>query len=230
MTAESAIAFNIDSTAEDPKKGSSSVSIPWIVHVVLVGGGPAQQAVHRKLIAKESTMNRNRSKIALAFVLAVVCVVSAGAAAADGKDQSNAALAFDKLKSLVGQWEGTTDKGKVTTTYELVAGGSALLERVNMDGHGEMPTVYYLDGNRLMLTHYCIAGNQPNLQAERFDPASNELRFRFVNATNLASANAGHMHNAVLKLGGPDQFTADWTWYENGKEGSHVVVQNHRVR
>jgi hypothetical protein len=175
-------------------------------------------------------MNRNRSKIALAFVLAVVCVVSAGAAAADSKDQSNAALAFDKLKSLVGQWEGTTDKGRVTTTYELVASGSALLERVNMDGHGEMPTVYYLDGNRLVLTHYCMAGNQPTLQAERFDPASNELRFRFVSATNLASANAGHMHDAVFKLGGPDQFTADWTWYENGKEGSHVVVQNHRVR
>jgi hypothetical protein len=70
-------------------------------------------------------MNRNRSKIALAFVLAVACVVSAGAAVAESKDQSNAALAFDKLKSLVGQWEGTTDKGKVTTTYELVAGGSA---------------------------------------------------------------------------------------------------------
>jgi hypothetical protein len=176
-------------------------------------------------------MNRNRSKIALGFVLAVACLISTGdAAAPDSKDQSNAALAFDKLKSLVGQWEATTDKGRVTTTYELVAGGSAIVERTKMPGEGEMETVYHLDGNRLVLTHYCVAGNHPTMQAETFNPASNELRFRFVSASNLASANAGHMHDAVFKLAGPDQFSADWTWYENGKEGFHVVIQNHRVR
>jgi len=208
------------------------VSIPGIMHVAWVDGRTCPAGtVRRKLIAKVSTMNRSRSKIALGLVLVVACLVSAGRAAApDSKDQSNAAVAFDKLKSLVGQWEATTDKGKITTTYELVGGGSALLERVNIAGQGEMPTVYYLDGNRLVLTHYCTAGNQPTLQAERFDPASNELRFRFVSATNLANANAGHMHDALFKLVGPDQFTADWTWQENGKEAFHVVVQNHRVR
>lgn len=176
-------------------------------------------------------MNRNRFASVLVFVLAVAGFVSAGGAAAAGsKDSSNAAAAFDKLKSLVGQWEGTTEKGKVTTTYELVANGSALLERINMPGEGEMPTVYHLDGNRLLLTHYCSAGNQPTLQAEAFDPASNELRFRFVKATNLASVNAGHMHDAVFKIVSPDQFTADWTWQENGKAAFHMVVQNHRVR
>jgi hypothetical protein len=176
-------------------------------------------------------MNRNRSKIALAFVLAVACLVFTGhAAASDSKDQSNAALAFDKLKTPVGQWEATTDKGKVTTTYELIASGSAIVERTKMPGEGEMETVYHLDGNRLVLTHYCIAGNQPTMQAETFNPASNELRFRFVSASNLGSANAGHMHDAVFKLAGRDQFTADWTWQENGKESLHVVVQNHRVR
>ena len=70
-------------------------------------------------------MNKNRSKVALGFVLALACLVSTGGAAGpDSKDQANAALAFDKLKSLVGQWEATTDKGKITTTYELV--GAAL--------------------------------------------------------------------------------------------------------
>src|SRR5262249_7934091 len=94
----------------------------------LAGGSPQP-------IGKENTMNMNRSTIALGFVLAVACLVSAGSAAvSDSKDQSNAALAFDKLKSLVGQWEATTDKGKITTTYELVGGGSALLERVNIAG------------------------------------------------------------------------------------------------
>lgn len=180
-------------------------------------------------------MNRNRFTIMLGFVLVIAGVVSAGGAATgDSKDSGNAAAAFDKLKGLVGQWEGTsekgTEKGRVTTTYELVSNGSALLERIHLEDGSEIPTLYYLDSNRLMLTHYCIAGNQPTMQAEILGPASNELRFRFVKATNLASGNAGHMHDVVIKLVNPDQFTANWSWHESGKAAFHVVIQNHRVR
>lgn len=176
-------------------------------------------------------MSRNRSTIVLAWFLAVAGLASAAmAASSDNKVQTNAAQAFDKLKALAGQWEATSEKGKVNTSYEVVSGGTALLERIKISGESEMLTVYHLDGNRLVLTHYCEAGNQPTMQAEPFDPASNQLHFRFVNATGLASANAGHMHEAVIKLAGTDEFSEDWTWHENGKDGLHVQLQYHRVR
>src|SRR5215472_19167807 len=168
-------------------------------------------------------MNRNQSTIVLAWVLAVAGITSVSmAATGDSKAQTSAAQAFDKLKALAGQWEATSEKGKVTTSYEVVSGGTALLERIKISGESEMLTVYHLDGNRLVLTHYCEAGNQPTMQAEPFDPASNQLHFRFVNATGLSSANAGHMHDAVIKLANPDEFSEDWTWRENGKDGLHV--------
>jgi hypothetical protein len=175
---------------------------------------------------EETIMSNKRWIVMLSVAFAALCLASAAAP----PDQNNAGLAFDKLKGLAGQWEATTDKGKATTTYEVVSGGTALLERIRVAGESEMLTVYHLDGNHLVLTHYCEAGNQPRMQAAPFDPASNQIRFDFVSITNLASANAGHMHQAVIKFLGPEVFTGDWSWYENGKEGFRSQMQFHRVR
>src|SRR5690349_4484997 len=103
---------------------------------------------------------------------------------------SDAAAAFAKLKSLAGEWEGNTDKGKVRLSYEVISGGNAVAERETGAQMPEMLTVYHLDGNRLLLTHYCAAGNQPRMEATAFDPQTGELRFKFLDATNLASPGA----------------------------------------
>lgn len=155
----------------------------------------------------------------------------AGANTSTGaKDDGNAAAAFNKMKSLVGQWEASSDKGKVTSSYELVSNGTALVEHITVPGENTMLTVYNLDGNRLVLTHYCSAGNQPHMQAEAFDPASNQIRFDFVSAGNLANAADGHMHSAKITLLGPDTFNADWTFYKDGKAAFSQPIQFHRVR
>lgn len=177
-------------------------------------------------------MNRNRWMFVTGLVLAIAfCLTGVNVSlAAPAPKESNASLAFDKLKALVGHWEATTEKGKAALTYELIAGGTSLLGREEMPGEGEMVTLYHLNGARLLLTHYCTAGNQPTMQAEPFDPASNEIHFNFVGATNLANVNAGHMHQAVIKFPAPDEVTAEWTWRENGKNGFTANLQYHRVR
>jgi hypothetical protein len=145
------------------------------------------------------------------------------------KDPANAALAFAKLKTLEGKWEATTDKGKVTTTYQLVSGGTALLERMAIGTSHEMITVYYIDGNRLLLRHYCDAGNQPRMQADSFDSKTNAIDFQFLDATNLANPDAGHMHHAVITFHGPNEVDEDWTFYQGGKPGFTVPFVYHRV-
>ncbi len=177
-------------------------------------------------------MSRNRvfAVVGIFFVMSA-CAAWAGTAgnAADAS-QSNASAAFDKLKSLAGQWEATSEKGRVTSSLELVSNGTVLLEKIKVAGEDEMVTVYYLDGNRLVLTHYCTAGNQPHMQAAAFEPGSNLIRFDFASATNLASPGAGHMHSAQIKFLGPDAFNADWTFYKDGKPAFTEPIQFHRVR
>jgi hypothetical protein len=124
---------------------------------------------------------------------------------------------LEKLKSLTGDWKGTTPDGEsFTVSYQVISGGSAVLERLNKP---DMVTTYYLDGNNLMLTHYCMANNQPRMKAGSLD--GNKLQFQFVDATNLASSEAAHMHNMVLTFEDANHIQQDWTWSDKGKMETH---------
>lgn len=144
-------------------------------------------------------------------------------------DNNSSAAAFAQLKTLAGEWEGATDRGKVRLSYEVISGGNAILERESGENMPQMLTVYYLDGNRLLLTHYCMAGNQPRMIGA-FDAQTGELRFQFLDATNLASPGAGHMHNASLHFVDNNHVSTEWQFFENGKAKFTERAQYTRVR
>ncbi len=152
--------------------------------------------------------------------------------AADSKSEpaSGASAAFTRIKSLVGEWQADTPMGKSQLTYELVSSGTAVLERESIAGHPPLITMYYLDGARLLLTHYCMAGNQPRMQAQVYDPASGELKFQFLDATNLPSPNAAHMHDATFRFVDDQHFKAAWNFYVDGKPKDAHVFDYTRVR
>src|SRR5712691_8329261 len=133
----------------------------------------------------------------------------------------NSAEAFERLKSLVGHWEEQqVSEHKATLEIELTSGGSALLERFHMIDDGkpvEMITLYYLDGDKVKLTHYCEAKNQPTM-AGTYDSAAKTIKFDFVSATNLKSPNDGHMHHAVYTFIDNDHFKTRWTFRKDQKD------------
>jgi hypothetical protein len=99
-----------------------------------------------------------------------------------------------------------------------------------MGADNAMETVYYLDRDRLLLTHYCMAHNQPRMQAESFDPSTGDLRFAFLDATGLSNPNAGHMHNVSMRFVDSDHVNADWQFFQDGKLKMTESVQYTRVR
>lgn len=150
------------------------------------------------------------------ILFSVLLLAGMAAAANPENSQVDAQAAFARLKALAGNWQAETPKGKAEVRYELIAGGSVLVEHDNMPGEGEMITAYHLDGDKLVLTHYCMAGNQPHMVAQRFDSQTGELDFAFAGASNL-SPGAGHMHNARFHLISPNRFDAAWDFVEGGK-------------
>jgi hypothetical protein len=134
---------------------------------------------------------------------------------------SGGAEAFEQMKALVGDW--TTDtaaNGKATLHLELTSGGTALLEKFQMDENGkpvEMITLYYLDGDQLKLTHYCMAGNQP-MMAGTYDAATKTIKFAFVSVSNLKNPDAGHMHHALYTFVDKDHFKTNWTFRKDQKD------------
>ena len=130
---------------------------------------------------------------------------------------------FEQIRPLIGEWDGQAPGGKaVHASYQLVSGGTALLERLSMGGEPEMVTVYTPDGDRLAVTHYCSAGNQPQMQTAPVTGPTAEFSFSFVRATNLASSTAGHMHHLTVALQDRDHFSEAWTWSEKGTDHTEV--------
>jgi hypothetical protein len=81
-----------------------------------------------------------------------------------------------------------------------------------------MISMFNLDGpNRLLLTHYCTMGNQPRMQAS-VSPDGKTITFTYVDATNLATPDAGHMQTMVLTLVDDNHHTEEWTFVDHGKE------------
>lgn len=144
--------------------------------------------------------------------------------------RADAVAAFARLKTLVGEWEANTPDGKVRLAYELTGGGSALVERQTEEKMPSMMTVYHLDGDRLILTHYCMAGNQPRMQARGINPETGEIQFQFLDVTNLARPGAGHMHNAKLRVVDNSHLDSEWQFYENRAPKMTETAHYTRVR
>ena len=130
---------------------------------------------------------------------------------------------FEKMKPLVGNWQGKANDGKpVKISYALVSGGSALVETIQAESEPGMVTVYHPDGDRLMMTHYCSLNNQPRMRADTAPVESGKLVFNFVDATNMPSTDAMHMHKLVVTFVDKDHYVQEWTWKGGEKEGTEV--------
>jgi len=138
------------------------------------------------------------------------------------RDPADAAQAFETLKSLAGTWRGTATMGtqqhSVDLSYEVVSAGSAVMERLFLGTPHEMVTMYHQDGDRLLLTHYCSAGNQPRMELVGWNAGPETIMsFAFTDATNWSSEDELIMHDARIVKVNADHITANWTAWMKGK-------------
>ncbi len=136
-----------------------------------------------------------------------------------GQSKSSDAV-FERLKSLSGEWEGTTREGgkeiSTTTSFRLVSDSSVLMDVLAAGTPHEMITMFHLDGADLLATHYCAAHNQPRF---RMVPSSDPrvIAFEFKDATNLSSPAVPHMVGVKLTLLDRDHHLEDWTFLASGQ-------------
>ena len=144
-----------------------------------------------------------------------LCVFLASATISVAFGQSDAKKTFDQLKTLSGNWEGKANGKDFKVTFRTTSGGSALLSEIL--GDENMITMFHMDNDRVLATHYCGAGNQPRMQAT-MSPDRKSVTFTFVDATNLATPKAGHMNALVITMPDGDHHSEDWTFVADGKE------------
>jgi hypothetical protein len=171
-----------------------------------------------------------RINLLAAFVLAAGSVFAAGAAAPTATGKA-APAGLDRFKALAGDWVAAEDgemarKGDLVARYAVTAGGSAVVETIFPGKDHEMVTVYHADGADLVLTHFCMEGNQPRMRAKNAGGARYD--FAFDGGTNIDPRHDRHMHSASVDFVGADELRTVWTELAEGKPV--LVVKSHLVR
>ena len=139
---------------------------------------------------------------------------------------SDAQKSFDNLKTLAGSWQGTYDGKPVEISLRVTSMGNTLMHEVRLAGRLDDPiTMLYLDGDRLILTHYCDAGNRPRMAA-RMTQDGKTVEFDFLDVANFSSSQAGYMQHAVFTTLDANHHSEDWTFLLQGKPiSAHFDLQ-----
>jgi hypothetical protein len=149
-----------------------------------------------------------------------------------GPDAASAAGVFERLKGLAGRWAGRSTKGWTDTAEIVVIANGSVVEQRSFESHpGEqMRTLFAMDGERLVLTHYCVARRHPRLVASEIEDGGATVTFTFLDGLNLPSRDLGHMDKLVLRFQDDDHYVARWSWYQDGRERWMEEIQRTRVR
>ena len=184
---------------------------------------------------------KSRIAISVVFVLMAAAAFAADAAA---PTQSGAQKSFDKLKTLAGTWQGSVttvpkmeEMGEMTrmqVSLRVTSRGNALVHEMKGAGDGDDPTKYdhpvtmfYLDNDRLLLTHYCDAGNRPRMAA-RTSADGKTVEFDFLDVAG--STQYGHMEHAVFTIIDDNHHTEDWTYLMPGDKPMHAHMDLQRAK
>ena len=153
-----------------------------------------------------------------------------------GQDGSSGkkVLRFDEFKQLAGEWTGHEMSGgkpgdAVTVNFKVTAAGSAVVETEFPSGSHEMMTVFTQDGDDVLLTHYCVMGNQPHMKAPN-DGDLKTVAFEFAGASNMKSESSMHMHTATYTFIDKDTLRAEWTMHNENKPTGKVIILVHRKK
>jgi len=129
--------------------------------------------------------------------------------------QSDAQKAFETLKTLAGSWEGTYMGMSAKITIRVTSTGNAILHEMTASGRPDDPiTMIYVDGDRLLLTHFCDSGNRPRMQG-KLSPDGNTVTFDFLDVSG--NAEKFLMHDVMFTIVDADHHIEGFTYSVNGK-------------
>ena len=178
---------------------------------------------------------KTRTLLSMAVIVVAAASIATTFADETVPDKTSASVAaaqFEQLKTLAGEWRGMGKHGEelveAIISYRITAAGSVVMETMAADTEFEMITMYHLNGEELMLTHYCALKNQPRMKATPSSDTST-IVFTYIDGTNMVSDKAPHMHRVTFDFLGEDEIKTVWSMYADGAEQSQAKFSLKRV-
>ncbi len=165
------------------------------------------------------------------FLGLLLSTVGAGTAAAEVTAED----AFTTLKGMAGDWYGTPEgvgeetaaeaaaAGELMNRIEVSAAGTVVMETMAPGTEHEMINMYHLDGDDLVLTHYCAGGNQPRMRLDRGSSSAERLIFDFTGGTNLDPATDHYIHDIEIGIRGDGEIESVWNSWSDGEQSAQMT-------
>ena len=127
----------------------------------------------------------------------------------------------------------------VQVSFRVTSRGNAIVHEMKGAGTPDDPAKYdhpltmlYLDSDRLLLTHYCDAGNRPSHRWRHLRRTGKKEMHRLVlEFLDLAGGTEyGHMHHAVFTAIDANHHTEDWTYMMPGDKPMHAHMDLQRTK
>ena len=167
---------------------------------------PDTQGLDREIETRSETVMK---RMAVLGIIGVGLFVAASTAFAADKTKSEEA--FDRLATLKGEWSGEQEGVKVSVIYTLTANDSALMEEFRPEKGAVMITMFTVDGDHLIATHYCSAKNQPQMITSAVTDGQKPLAFSLARVTGLKSPDDWHNTGLTVIQEDNDHLTQEWT-------------------
>ena len=159
----------------------------------------------------------------------VLAACAVGSQAQESKNAPAANPGLERFKQLAGEWTGKGAHGDMRVVYKVTSGGSAVMETIDPGSNHEMVSMIHADGAALLLTHYCMLGNQPHMKAMP-KSGDSKIAFEFVKVTNLKSDKDLYMRSATFTFVDKDTLKTEWTSFKDGKETEKMVMELKRKK
>ena len=184
-----------------------------------------------KITKTMKTMKTMKTKVT-PLVVMLLLTAAMGLSGSEPPAAKPGSPEFERLKTLVGTWTGKCDMGQgpieMTVQYRLLAAGSVLEERVFAGTPNEMVTMYYDQGGKLALTHYCMLGNRPGMLLKSSDNKS--IRFDFDKTCGIDPTGESHMHAMTITFDDANTVTTTCQAIIDGKEADEHATTLKRVK
>ncbi len=171
----------------------------------------------------------NRRSLVQCLLSALLVAPAASAQTASAVPGIDGKAAFEKLKGLSGVWSGPIGaangpRGKVS--YEVISGGSVVMEVLFPGEPHEMRSMYHLDRGELIMTHYCSGGTQPHMRLSKTASTASKLVFDFDGGTNFDPLTGSYIHDGEIRFLSDGRLEASWTFFANGKSAgaNHFIA------
>lgn len=126
--------------------------------------------------------------------------------------QSDAQKAFAKMKTIAGSWHGTIMNIPIDVTTRLASSNTVILHEANTESGGPPKheiTMFYVEGDRLLATHFCDAGNRARFEG-KMSPDGKSIEFTFLDVTG--STRGGLVKRMLFTLIDANKHVVEFTF------------------